>query len=119
VLVAAGCSQNDAGVGRVTGTVTFRGEPLTSGDVTFVCPNGETRGGSLTPKGAYTVDNIPAGPVKIAIYARGRVPKGFMTKNAEKNAYVAIPSKYADPEKSGLIYQVKPGDQEFAIVLPP
>ena len=92
----------------------------------FVLPNGETRGGSLTAKGVYTVDNIPAGPVKIAIYAHGHVPKGIMTKpgetaprNAGKNAYVAIPSKYADPEKSGLTYQVKPGNQEFAIVLPP
>lgn len=44
-------------------------------------------------------------------------PEGAKTAPDTKR-YVAIDAKYADPEKSGLTYEVKPGAQSYEIKLP-
>jgi hypothetical protein len=121
--VTAGCGSEGPGVGRVSGTVKFKDQLLTSGDVVFLLPNGEKKGSPLSDKGTYTAENIPVGVVKIAVITRPHVPPGLKKAGSppdrEANAFVHIPAKYADADKSGLRYEVKAGSHEYNIVLNP
>jgi hypothetical protein len=127
ILGASGCGLAYGGVGQVTGTVTFKGKPLTSGDVLFVSEDGKKHWAVLGPQGVYTIKNVPTGLAKIAVVPRSRVPDGLMGtpgkgragKPRPANPYTDIPARYKSPEKSGLTYTVEPGRQTFDIPLKP
>jgi hypothetical protein len=135
-LALVGCG---SGKGDVSGQVKFKGEPLPSGRVTFVCQAGakEVFSGEIL-KGTYTISGIPVGPVKIMVETfqpapattlptkiPGGIPpniKGMPAPGAPPPApgkYVAIPSRYGNVEKSGLSYTVTAGHQDHDINLPP
>ncbi|HTU18415.1 MAG TPA: hypothetical protein VMG10_10180, partial [Gemmataceae bacterium] len=56
-------------------------------------------------------------PILAILYLRK--PWGYRPPDFEERAkrYVPIPSQYADPDKSGLTYTVKPGKQPYDIKL--
>src|SRR5262249_45736144 len=81
---------------------------------------------SITPEGAYSIPNVPGGPVKLCVTSPnpdagrksgGPAPKGGVGDAGggsgggaappappllPKGAWVQIPAKYADPNTSGL-----------------
>jgi hypothetical protein len=129
----------------VSGKVTYKGAPLKGGYVTLVTATGISRPGGISEDGSYTIDNVPTGPVKIAVDTESIKPRSSAGKGgmappkkygpppgaeqpsapaykppdptAGADRYVAIPQKYADPEKSGLTYTVKSGSQTHDIPL--
>jgi hypothetical protein len=125
VLGASGCGFGEAGVGEVTGTVTFKDRLLTSGDVLMVTADGQKKWGAISPEGKYRVKDVPVGPVTIAVKDRPRAPPGLTNfrppgrKAPPAEPYVQIPRKYTEPEKSGLTYTVERGPQTFHIKLVP
>ena len=62
IVLAVGCQPP---VGIVTGTVSYKGEKVPSGTVSFVS-GGKVREGDIHD-GAYTVTNVPVGEAKIAV----------------------------------------------------
>jgi hypothetical protein len=139
LVVSAGCSSK----GTVSGKVTYQGKPVPAGTVIFVPLAG---GGGFTANirdGAYTVEGLPLGPVKISVstpvnaahmkelVSKMRPPPEMMQKvapgkSAEGSAppsqdtqAVSIPARFQDPEKSGLTYTVKSGSQVYDIDIPP
>src|SRR5262245_32734665 len=145
LLLLAGCG---AGKGDITGQVTYKGQPLSVGRITFVGQGGKQEAVSAYIKrGKYTVHKCPAGPVKISIesieppdpeklqgtktrienmpMARGMKERMKIDPELEELAsgpplqHMVIPLKYANPETSGLTYQVKWGAQEHNIDLTP
>jgi hypothetical protein len=142
-LAAAGCG----GKGTVSGLVRFKGQPLPNGEINFLGQSGnQVVVKSQIKDGAYKVDGIPTGPVKITVrtFRTSLVPrtaplsppkkaadmpdlmKGMQVNPPEPGeqpeppgTYVPIPERYADPEQSGLDYTVTRGSQTKDLDLGP
>jgi len=138
LLTASGCSR---GTGTVTGKVTFKGKTLKAGNIAFVSstPGVQSKSTTIDTEGNYKIENMPTGEVTITVETESinpagkmaaprykpppgqKAPEGFETGDPPAEAakrYVWIPPKYADWQKSGLKYEVKPGSQEYNIELP-
>jgi hypothetical protein len=111
-IAAAGCGSP---VGRVSGQVKLKGQPLKSGTVTFLGQDGYRASCAIAQDTTYTFDNVPVGPINIAVCPR--VPAGLRKYEEPDPEGVEIPVTYGNPEKSGLRYRVKPGSQNFDIIL--
>jgi len=119
IFVPLGCGQKQKAT--VSGTVTYKGTPLTSGTVTFYGSDNQVVSGSIDTNGAYSIAGVPVGPAKISVITppapspkqvKGGVPGG----DAQTNS-VQIPKKYELPDQSGLTYTVVSGSQEHPIEL--
>jgi len=138
-LLLAGCSPSQ---GTITGKITYQGKPLPVGTVTFVPAQGGHAVTSDIQDGEYKVTKVPVGLVKIAVTTPSQAPppqfletkmaipaelleKARPGKSSDDPAKapqakkpVPIPTKFSDPDKSGLTYTVKGGSQVFNIDLP-
>ena len=120
LLFVAGCGKH---TGDVSGSVSYRGEPVPSGNVTFFDKSNQVVGTSAIAAGKYRIRQAPVGAVTITVTSappptkvkKGQPPPDKDAAAAAENA--TIPSMYGSPEKSGLTYQVKPGPQKHNIVL--
>ncbi len=125
-MALSGCSGSGSSVktGTVQGKVLFKGQPLTKGTVYFfTAKGGDSASGAIQPDGTYTASNqsgfsIPAGDYAVSvsvIAAESGAPLDPTTlmEKIEKEGLPkpseAIPEKYSDPKKSGLIAVVKEG----------
>jgi len=95
----------------VTGTVTHQGQPVTGGTVIFEITG--DRGplpypGEIAADGTYELTNGVPGPARIAVDTGIR--KGLPD-------YFPLPERYADPDTSGLTYEVVKGKQQHDIVI--
>jgi len=134
LLLAAGCSSK----GTISGKVTYQGKPLTAGTVTFVPEQGGGAFMGYIREGQYKVEDVPPGSAKIAVstpVASNRfigkmqpppevlksavrdMPSADAAKQAVPEA-VPIPSRFENPDTSGLTYTVKSGGQVHDIDLP-
>jgi hypothetical protein len=137
--VLAGCGNR----GSVSGKVYFKEQPLGGGTVVFTSADGQgSKVADIQPDGSYTMDAIPAGPMKIAVETESvrpsrtagpppglpmpspdKIPAGVDAKTVYSGSrpvprkYIPIPRDYADIAKSGLEYAVTPGPQEHIIRL--
>jgi hypothetical protein len=96
-LAAAGCSSNTA---SVSGTVTYDGQPVGTGEVTFTPVDGigPTSGGRIKD-GQYTVDGLTPGRKTVKVMAVKAVP---FARSTEEMARRAAENK-SKGDGSGLI----------------
>ena len=125
--LAIGCGSQSKGT--VSGTVTYQGNPLPSGFVTFVGEKGAPLHTEIQSNGSYRMDNVPVGPVKIGVRPKSgsdKLQSSPMPRNRQDFAKVKgaltesdtpIPPKYSDPNKSELTYTVTKGTQQHDIAL--
>ena len=85
-------SAADEELATVGGKVTYNGQPLTDGTITFHLPDGQFVGARIKD-GRFRVDRVPAGAVKVSIDSK-KVP---------------LPAKFVNPETSGLSVEIKKG----------
>lgn len=125
LLGAAGCGGIKSG--KVSGTVTFQGKPMPGGYINFysVASDGRLltqRSGPIGDDGAYSVDKVPVGDVKITV----QPPPGTLnTEMTDKKGSlpkrgpppVTLPEQYQDIERTDLKYKVTPGDQKYDVVM--
>jgi len=137
LTVIAGCSSNGRTfpTGEVSGKVSFKGEPISYGKITFIS-TGATGdfGTGIINDGAYTLD-APLGPCKVEmqmqtdenkyavspqqmkmIKAKMKAMKDQGMKVPDelpvtKKSSFSLPEKYKMAEKSGLVLDVKTGKQ--------
>jgi hypothetical protein len=133
VLSAAGCGSSSS---SVSGKVSYKGQPLRGGTISFFGDKDWTASSHLSEEGAYSIANVPPGQVRIAVETKtarpptpprgampkppkdAPVPKGSMyDTEGQAKRYVPIPDQYADKDRSGLTYDVKPGKHEHNIEL--
>ncbi|HEV3262323.1 MAG TPA: hypothetical protein VG013_36060, partial [Gemmataceae bacterium] len=101
LVAAAGCQ----GKGNIKGVVKIKdsGKPLPGGRITFLGESGKKAvRSSLIQDGNYSIEDFPAGPVKVV------VESGAASSGGKK---VAIDPKYGNAQESGLTYEVTKGDQ--------
>ncbi|MBX9581073.1 MAG: hypothetical protein K2X87_12260 [Gemmataceae bacterium] len=143
----AGCG--DYARSRVHGKVTAGGKPVAVGSVIFLGRDNMTYLADLKPDGTYEVAGVPRGTVRVSIQQppprptpRPNPPAGWGGDKgkladpvddkakasrleavppppAPKAAGPAIPAKYADPNASGLTFELTEPDQEWSVDLKP
>jgi hypothetical protein len=128
-LLAAGCGRPGP---SLSGRVSYRGVPLTTGGVMLHAADGRTAYGGISPDGSYLVANAPEGPVRISV----NVPVVDRPRRPSKTSagspsdlplpqvkllggpeVVAIPARYGRPDSSGLNVVIGPGGQRYDIDL--
>jgi len=119
-LGVAGCTP-DSGRYIVSGKVTFQGQPVEEGTVTFEDPAaGQVNSSPLTSGGAYAME-LPAGDFRVSVSPplvetkAGPDTPGDMVPKKVAN----IPAKYHRQETSGHSAKVESGKTEFNFDLKP
>jgi hypothetical protein len=129
LLAAAGCGNT----GTVSGRVTYKGEPVPGGVITFYGANGRTDSGRIEADGRYAVYQAPLGEVKVTVVRPkvGPPPRVFKGREpprhpdaagsapAPSDKVMILPDRFKDPSTSGLTVTVKGGSQTTDIDLPP
>ena len=119
--LASGCG--DQGVKKVTvnGTVTYKGQPVRSGIVHFIGPEGAYTAAVLQSDGTFIMTDVVPGEVKVGVMES---PQGTSDSSSGKDApsrptkeAASLPDKYRAAETSGLTYQITPDTTELKIEL--
>jgi hypothetical protein len=121
LLFALGCS----GRGDVSGKVTYQNKSVPFGTVMIEGSDGSTRQGNIEKDGSYTVRDVAAGQVRVAVNSPN--PKGITLNYKDPNkkpepypdvpGWFAIPKQYESIASSGLSYTVKGGSNTIDIEL--
>lgn len=116
-VAGGGCGPRlPAGKVRVTGTVTYRAQPLAADAVGFTAKQGtESMSAKVGPDGGFAVVLTP-GEYAVAVLAKD----GADRMDEKGNVTVApslIPVKYTSPHTSGLAVVVTKDAQPLAIAL--
>jgi hypothetical protein len=105
----------------------------------FYCSDQQIISRLIGPDGSYEAGGIPTGPARIAIRTYPPIPPGYQIPqrlppsrdapnlgraptaegSANKGAHVKIPTRYSNPDESGMVVEVNEGQQIFSIDLPP
>jgi len=114
LTIALGCGSTSS-TGRVSGTVKYKGTPVTSGDVNLLSKSGKAAQGKLDSNGGFTID----GPVETGDYmVFWTPPVAEPTGPGAKPAALpklAVPPKFQDATSSGVVVTVKSGANEMPI----
>ena len=121
LATALGCS--GAGLAPVKGKVTLDGKPLAKGTITFESKGNRPATGTIVNGEILDVttfrkgDGAPVGSHKVAINATEDPQSAVVGNPGEgkvKGNYMVgkslIPSMYNDPNTSGLVAEIKSGD---------
>src|SRR5262245_45540838 len=117
VLCLAGCSDGKPRRVPVTGTVSYKGQLLTDGDVVFI-PEDSSGGyrarGKVDPGGKFALttfekdDGAVPGTYKVTVFAyQSRDPKLDSSRIAPRAGTPAVPQKYFDQKTTDLTVKVE------------
>ncbi|HEY7326704.1 MAG TPA: hypothetical protein VH592_03625 [Gemmataceae bacterium] len=122
LFLFSGCGYFE-NAGSVSGTVSYKGQSLSEGSVSFVSDNGKVVTGPIDKGGRYSVSSVPIGSAKVTVSvvgADGTPPISFAgpPKSAQGTTTgPKIPVRYAVTATSGLQHSVTKGRQQFDIDL--
>jgi len=117
VAGAPGCGESGPPMGRVSGKVTYNGQPVPKGTISFqsASPEGRNATGEIGPDGSYTIqtetpgDGAIVGDYKVAITAlEDNVVLDYIPKKKPEPKRL-VPEKYENPATSGLTAKVESG----------
>jgi hypothetical protein len=99
LIVLTGCSKPTS---TFHGKVGVRGQPVRSGVIYFLgpAPKMQMGMGTIHDDGTYVATDVPVGEVRVSFQAPG------------------VPAKYADPNKSELIYTITSDMNSLDIEIP-
>jgi hypothetical protein len=118
LLAAAGCRSGSAPLAAVRGKVSYHGVPLTAGTIVFTpdaargC-RGELAIAAIQPDGSYTLksgESYGAAPGWHRVTVCSLLPSlGDLPGRPAPPPLSLLPSRYCDPQLSGLSCEVKAG----------
>lgn len=136
LVLGLGCGPTNQNTSVISGKITYNGNPVTAGTITFQPEQGPSFTRPISADGTYTNTDMPTGEFKVTIetesanpdrktptYGQGNQtsspapggapPGGTVTQGpaAGGGKYVKIPAKYADAKTSGLTVNVAAGKQ--------
>jgi hypothetical protein len=136
LVLISGCSRsNPSAPSNISGTVTYKGSPVSGGSITFKSPDLGFYSSALGEDGSYQIIDMPTGPMVVTVetesinpnrkkieYGGGKGDKQYaermmMEKKmgapiGQGNAkYVKIPAKYNDANTSPLNITIERGSQ--------
>lgn len=115
---ALGCDSNRLETAHVRGTVTLDGQPYTQGGTVLFHPeaSGKMATGTIQTDGAFELSTYEAGDGAVVgthrVSVLSAVPPTDEAAEGQPAALrlSSIPKKYASPERSGLRFEVRPGE---------
>ena len=129
-LASGGCSSTPPPADAlVTGVVTYGGEPVWEGRVTFLGSDNRIASAALAADGSFRLANPPLGKVRVAVTnhpTTGPLPgqpqddpplPGQALCLVPARPVVVLPGRYWDPFESGVTVEVEPGEQHVAVRL--
>lgn len=123
-MFLTGCGTS-AERGRIAGKVTFQGQPLSEGLVSFACSeNGIQMSATIKPDGRYEIittegAGLPQGTYRVVVGPPLVAPLMKPSPGLKAKEYSDIPEKYRRYETAGLTLTVKQGTNPFDIDLKP
>jgi hypothetical protein len=106
---------------NVSGTVSYKGQRLSSGLLQFVGSEGAYSAGPIGADGSFTVTDVVPGEVKVGVQetpqGSGGSSSGDKAAADPKAVPVVLPDHFRDPEKSGVKYTITPETRELHIDL--
>lgn len=103
-----GCGQGPETT-QLSGAVTFRGQALDHGMISFFPATGRPTGTAIEPDGTYRV-SLPPDSYSVIVLAPPKLPEGFREGDPlpppDPNP---LPEKYGRKETSGLTATIEPG----------
>jgi hypothetical protein len=140
LLAGLGCGGgNSLAPARVSGSITYKGQPLKSAAVALHTPQGNAYPASVSPDGTYSATDLPTGELVITVDTEGFNPskKGAKGAGADRRLkmaqqpapegrgssappeefYVKIPAKYSNPKTSPLTVTLAAGRKVYNIEL--
>jgi hypothetical protein len=129
LLATSGCG--DSSTASVYGSVSYKGQNLKGGRVTFINDKKETFPAEIEENGKYSILKIPSGDYKVCVETEYLKPTPEMARIAktrpadapgsefasQAKRYMAIPATYSNPEQTSLKYTVTGGKQEYNITM--
>ena len=120
LLLLAGCGPRRPNSGTVTGTITYKGQPVNAGALTLYATAAE--GGTLlvpvTEDGTFGTTDVPPGEYKVVVEARvGGAVGGTTGAQAAVKPTIPFPKKYKDRLTTDLTLPVHAGEQKVELKL--
>jgi len=109
IVAVAGCD-NGPKTYTVSGKVTYKGEPVTSGLINFRAPGQQPTGGAIQSDGTYQFE-LPAGEYQVRIDTPPAMPPGW--KEGDPPTQMGprlVPEKFSSFATSGLTATVSGED---------
>jgi hypothetical protein len=115
MLVIAGCGGGKKPSGSVSGTVSYKGKPVTDGFINFLdSSRGTAAQGKVDSKGAFTLEgDIEVGTYKV--YLQPPLPEQLPPGKVSARPKYDIPPKFQDPAQTTVTQEVKQGPNTFTI----
>ncbi|HTU18378.1 MAG TPA: hypothetical protein VMG10_09995 [Gemmataceae bacterium] len=123
LLSASGCGGSTDLQADISGTVSYGGQPLPGGMITFVPGRGLAQSAVIGPDGHYqikaavghtkvTIDNRMLRKEQVVAGPRLKPPTAAAVSSPSvSGTYVPLPEKYLSAEQSGLTCEVQKGSQ--------
>ena len=111
LTVALGCGGDKLGLptAPVSGTVAYRAKPLSGGRIVFFHPSGQAVGADIGVDGSFRMVAFQGkNQVAVEYYEQPNGGEGGPRSLTARKSL--IPSRYAEFGTSGLMFEVKPGD---------
>lgn len=113
----SGCSESMEYTGKVRGTVTLDGKPLTTGKVVSLpLEGGRGAIGDIRPDGTFVLntddhgENVIPGRHRLAV-AASKPRQQLEPYNPEADLNSLVPLRYSDPGQSGFALEVAAGEE--------
>jgi hypothetical protein len=110
LVVATGCADS-SDAGSVHGRVTFRGQPLPNGSVTFFPTSGRPINAPLGADGAY-IAQLPPGEYVVTVSYSEPLPPGFKEGDPTPRPKFVLPPEYTTRASSKLMATVSEDSDE-------
>jgi hypothetical protein len=114
VLAWPGCDTSPTRT--VSGKITYKGKPVTSGLINFAAEDGRPLGNSIRPDGTYACQ-LPPAEYQVRIDAPGAVPDNWKSESDRPPPQTPrqVPIKYSAFETSGLTATVHVGKDPLIV----
>lgn len=109
-MLAVGCGKGGDTV-QVNGHVTYRGQAIPNGSLTFFPPTGRPVVAPLTQEGDYMAELTP-GDYVAAVMVGSVLPEGYKEGDRLPPQSIVLPAEYTSRSKSTLKTTVSPGQSE-------
>jgi hypothetical protein len=115
-LLISGCSKGDLNLGRVSGKITYNGQPVTAGEILFMpdeskATNGPPATGSISSDGSFVISTLESGDGAIVgihkVGIIGRDPKPLdqgttISENSSADDVLKAKASIGAPQKKGF-----------------
>ena len=115
LLLLVGCTPIPATTGTLTGTVTYKGQPVNDAALMLYSGNAEESGLIIpvSDQGTFTTSSLPPGEYKVVVEGRSGAAAGGTTgAQFQTKPTIPFPKKYKDAKTTDLTVKVVAGQQK-------